>query len=257
MRSIWVAVALLACGGTTKSKSSWTAPDHGKAERTVDRWTVADEDLYIGRACQNIVDEHGNLRCPALEKVGLSAPRCRESFGAMRDGTRDDNERHAFRFTLAGLSLARSCAEVDATFRIAIVQLQSKRQTATADGSGMSCRRRPDGSFDLTAEDMLARRGLGDRVFGETPSTVQSPIQVCGLRGQLEWLTRLTCADGSRPWGKDFQKAHNARTGSTMGYPRCPGDIGNMVDHYKAPCPEKQYDVYIDLYECGPGERLR
>jgi hypothetical protein len=29
-----------------------------------------------------------------------------------------------------------------------------------------------------------------------------------------------------------------------------------MIDLYEVPCPEKAYEVYIDMYECGPGEDL-
>jgi hypothetical protein len=101
---------------------------------------------------------------------------------------------------------------------------------------------------------MLRRRGLGDRLFSDTVSTLEKPIEVCGLRGELQWLTRATCADGSRPWGRDMRKAHEARSGSSSGAARCGDPFGPMVDLYEVPCPEKRYEVYIDMYECGPGE---
>jgi hypothetical protein len=126
-------------------------------------------------------------------------------------------------------------------------------------GAAMStdqCKRSdPFGPFELTGEEMLQRRGLGDRVFSDTASSPAAPIQVCGVRGELRWLTNVTCADGSRPWGRDLGKAHGARKGSASGQRRCGASVAEiLVDRYEVPCPEKHYEVYIDMYECGPGE---
>jgi hypothetical protein len=118
------------------------------------------------------------------------------------------------------------------------------------------CRKRKDDSFDLTSDEVLLRRGLGDRSFGDTATTERTPIQVCGILGEVKWLTRITCADGSRPWGDDIDKAHAARQGSMPGPARCGEFFGPMIDLYEVPCPEKKYAVYIDMYECGPGEEL-
>jgi hypothetical protein len=80
---------------------------------------------------------------------------------------------------------------------------------------------------------------------------------VCGLEGELHDLTRLTCADGSRPWGKDMKKAHQARSGATTGKGLCPGEVMGMpVDMYSVPCPEKTYEVFVNMYMCGPGAEL-
>jgi hypothetical protein len=45
------------------------------------------------------------------------------------------------------------------------------------------CRKRSDGSFDLTSDEVLLRRGLGDRSFADTATTAVAPIQVCGILG--------------------------------------------------------------------------
>jgi hypothetical protein len=111
------------------------------------------------------------------------------------------------------------------------------------------------GPFELTGEQALRRRGLGDRLFSDTASSADAPIEVCGPYGELTWLLRMTCADGSKPWGKDERKAHAARSGSQPGKGRC-GSSGPMIDLYEAPCPEKRYAIYMDMYECGPGEDM-
>jgi len=112
---------------------------------------------------------------------------------------------------------------------------------------------RDDGSYDLDAAKAHARRGEIDHRFADTTSTWQAPIQVCGLYGELTWLTRMTCADGSRPWGDDIDKAHGARKDSAMDIaPSCK----KPIELYIAPCPEHPYDIYLDIYQCGPGEEL-
>jgi hypothetical protein len=134
----------------------------------------------------------------------------------------------------------------------------SSPTSATESPVAQACKRRNDDpfdAFDLSGEQMLARRGLGDRTFADTASSLDAPIEVCGLMSSLDYLTRMTCADGSRPWGADKRKAHSSRSGSRQGKPRC-GDIGPMIDRYEVPCPEARYAVFIDMYECGPGEKL-
>jgi hypothetical protein len=132
----------------------------------------------------------------------------------------------------------------------------STEPAKTSNDLSDACKR-PDmfGPFELDGEQALRRRGLGDRLFSDTASTVEAPIEVCGTYGELSWLLRMTCADGSKPWGKDAGKAHAARRGSRGGKPRC-GNPGPMIDLYDVPCPEQHYAVYMDMYECGPGEDI-
>lgn len=127
---------------------------------------------------------------------------------------------------------------------------------AASSGVTGACKRSDMfGPYELSGEEMLQRRGLGDRLFSDTASSAEAPIQVCGVRGELTWLTNLTCADGSRPFGRELAKAHRARKGSSTGRRSCGTTVEPVpVDHYLVACPEKQYDVYMDMYECGPGE---
>ena len=117
-----------------------------------------------------------------------------------------------------------------------------------------TCKQRRDGAFDLSAEDLLLRRGLDARAFGDVATTAETPIEVCGTKGELDWLLRVTCADGSRPWGHDKRKAHASRNGSRPAKSRCGTTV--MIDDYDVPCPEKHYTIFMNMYECGPGESL-
>lgn len=243
---------------------TWQVPPIEKG-RPLDQWTGADEDLWMPRACTNVVAPDGSLRCPSLVRFGLDPKNCLASFKTLRT-TVPEGDRLGFRIIVAGLSVANSCETVDATFQLAARQVALQHvataappteRTGSASSPDEVCKRREDGSFDLSSEDVLKRRGLGDRLFSDTVSTEEKPIEVCGLKGEIEWLTGVTCADGSRPWGRDMHKAHAGRHGSTAGAARCGDPFGPMVDIYEVPCPEKRYAVYMDMYECGPGESFR
>lgn len=90
------------------------------------------------------------------------------------------------------------------------------------------------------------RRGATAVRFADVTSSLQEPIEVCNVEGELEWLTRVTCADGSNPFKGEWAAAHAARTGQAGNGGRC----NAIIDHYAVPCPEKTYDVYMDLYVC-------
>jgi len=73
----------------------------------------------------------------------------------------------------------------------------------------------------------------------------EKPVEACGVEGQLAWLMRATCADGSHPF-KDDDTAHDARVGNVGPGGRCE----SIIDLYEVPCPEKTYEIYMDLYVC-------
>lgn len=113
---------------------------------------------------------------------------------------------------------------------------------------------REDGAYHVELADKKLRRGQLDKKFSNTPTSPTSPIQLCGLRSELEWLVRMTCDDGSRPWGSDLDKAHGARQGSHV--PEIKDMCTKPTDLYIAPCPEREYWIYLDIYHCVPGEIL-
>jgi hypothetical protein len=93
------------------------------------------------------------------------------------------------------------------------------------------------------------RRGALARKFSDVPSSQKEPIEVCGVEGEINWLLSMTCNDGSNPWAKAsdaWDAAHKSRTGSSGSGGRCDA----IIDEYVAPCPEKQYTIYMDMYVC-------
>jgi hypothetical protein len=115
------------------------------------------------------------------------------------------------------------------------------------------CAQRADrfGPVTLDARQATGRYGHGSTRFDQVLSSVQRPVEVCGTGGELDWLFRTSCADGSHPF-TDRAAAHGARRGSMGGGGRC----GSVIDAYTVPCPEKTYEVYMDMYMCGPGESM-
>ena len=95
------------------------------------------------------------------------------------------------------------------------------------------------------ADELEASYGQHDRRFSDSPSSRTRPIEVCGIFGETDYLARVTCDDGSRPFA-DRGVAHEARAGNVGHGGRC----GRVIDQYPVRCPEKTYDVFIDLYRC-------
>jgi hypothetical protein len=118
--------------------------------------------------------------------------------------------------------------------------------TAAQSPEELTCER-PDmfGPVMLTPEQYLRRTGAEAKKFSDLPTTKELPIEVCGTDRQLEFLTRVTCDDGSHPFAHT-DAAHRARVGSVGPGGRC----GSIIDRYRVPCPEGTYDVFMDLYMC-------
>ena len=115
------------------------------------------------------------------------------------------------------------------------------------------CAQRSDqfGPITLTAQQATGRYGHGSTRFDQVMSSKERPVEVCGPPGELDWLFATSCADGSHPFA-DRSSAHAARRGSVGGGGRC----GSIIDDYVVPCPEKTYEIFMDMYMCGPGESI-
>ena len=81
--------------------------------------------------------------------------------------------------------------------------------------------------------------------FSEARSTKELPIEVCTIDAENEWLSSLSCDDGSQPIDS-HQAAEMARVGNLGNGGRC----GSIIDLYRVKCPEKSYDLYVDAYVC-------
>ena len=103
------------------------------------------------------------------------------------------------------------------------------------------------GPVELDKPQADARYGINAKKFSSVPSSKKRPIEVCGIDGQLSWLTATQCDDGSNPFST-ANAAHGARRGSIGPGGRC----GNILDLYAVQCPEGTYYIHLDMYMCGP-----
>ncbi|HPH66797.1 MAG TPA: hypothetical protein PLF40_13665 [Kofleriaceae bacterium] len=101
------------------------------------------------------------------------------------------------------------------------------------------------GVVALDAKQWANRTGATAQRFSDVATTPAMPIEVCELEGQLRWLTSMRCDDGSQPF-HSFAEAHVARVRNIGPAGRC----NSIVDLYQVTCPERTYDVYMDLYMC-------
>ncbi|MBA3503483.1 MAG: hypothetical protein M4D80_08520 [Myxococcota bacterium] len=116
--------------------------------------------------------------------------------------------------------------------------------TATGLTQDVCAQKKNDfGPVELREDQVALRRGTGVQRLSDLASTREAPIEVCNPAGQREWLTAVTCAGGEKPTGA--QRSGSVGPGGTC---------GSIVDLYMVGCPEKQYEVFMDMYMCPPGK---
>ena len=115
------------------------------------------------------------------------------------------------------------------------------------------CSNHPDelGPWNLTAEQMGKRYGTGVTALASIVTSQQHPIELCSVPAENAWLAAATCCDGSHPY-KSPDDVEASRAGNTGEG----GRSGGIIDLYKVTCPEKTYEVYMDMNLCGPGENF-
>jgi hypothetical protein len=101
----------------------------------------------------------------------------------------------------------------------------------------------------VSAHDYEHRHGADASRFSDFTTSLERPLEACGIDAALEQLARLTCNDGTNPFGGDPHQAHASRAGSMGSGGRCDA----IIDLYEVPCPEGEHSVYVDMYFCGPG----
>ena len=103
------------------------------------------------------------------------------------------------------------------------------------------CAQRADsfGPVPLNEAQLAQRRGTGATRFDLVVTTKEAPIEVCMPPGQRAWLATVSCKDGTRPT--------SAQRGGSVG---AGGSCGSIIDLYEVVCPEKTYEVYMDMYMC-------
>ena len=123
---------------------------------------------------------------------------------------------------------------------------------STPAAGGLACGRNDNDIFapSLVPHDAYAsRNGVMAARFSQLTTSMERPLEECGLRTVLQRLVALTCDDGSNPFRSDMRAAHASRRGSMGAGGRCE----QIIDVYVVKCPEKTYEVYADMYFCTEG----
>ena len=119
-------------------------------------------------------------------------------------------------------------------------------QTTAATGLTQDVCTQKKGDFgpvELREDQVALRRGTGVQKLSDLATTRETPIEVCSPAGQRAWLGAVTCAGGEKPTGA--QRSGSVGPGGTC---------GSIIDLYMVGCPEKQYEVFMDMYMCPPGQ---
>ena len=121
---------------------------------------------------------------------------------------------------------------------------QGQPPAAPAGLTADVCTQKKDdfGPVELRAEQVALRRGTGVTKFADLASTRETPIEVCMPGEQRAWLSSVACSDGST--NVPAQRSGSVGPGGTC---------GSIIDLYVVTCPEKQYEVFMDMYMCPPG----
>lgn len=234
-------LCLVACGPSVKQARRVPEPledveppaeEHGAAPAASDP---------LPGACASLVRER-RAGCPSLRGIpaSISQAQCEQELEELRAGggqlAADVNE------ALACMAQAGDCDAFTRCFGLLGRAAQANAQYRRCGEPGL-------GPVRLTEEEAAARTGARARRFSDVRTSRERPVEVCGVEAQHQWLLRATCDDGSHPFRSEPEAAA-ARAGNVGSGGRCDGTI----DLYEVPCPERTYEVFMDLYMCAPGE---
>ena len=102
-----------------------------------------------------------------------------------------------------------------------------------------------DRTVGIPKADWPHRKGADVTRYADATSSKSSPIEMCGLPAENDWLVAAACNDGSHPLHVRSD-AERARVGNVGTGGRC----NSIIDEYRIKCPETTYDVFVDAYVC-------
>jgi hypothetical protein len=99
--------------------------------------------------------------------------------------------------------------------------------------------------IEVDADAWEARRGADTKRFAQVATSTSEPIEVCGIEGEVEWMKRVTCNDGSNPY-ESLAEINESRDSWVERGGRC----NSVLDRYTVHCPEAEYTIHVDRYLC-------
>jgi hypothetical protein len=244
VRTRWMLVVLAACTGQPRT----AATPSGSGAVSATETEVADVGISaIGgpvtpaTICARVA-ELRHKQCRAVERYALSEAECRDDVERSLE-TRGPDARTA--------KHAQGRCMLDHASCDAIAGCLAALDAAADEMDGTPTRLRTCKQTEVFAPVGLARarwerrRGAGARRYADVATTKARPVEVCGKPAQAEWLTTVTCRDGSRP----FPSSSHARAARLRNVGRG-GRCSSIIDLFAVPCPEGTYKIYIDAYVC-------
>lgn len=101
------------------------------------------------------------------------------------------------------------------------------------------------GNVIVDKGEFARRNGANVTRFADAKSSEQQPIEVCGIDGEVAWMTRAACNGGKHPFESAMQA--NERRDS---YASTGGRCNSILDRYTVECPEATYTIFVDRYIC-------
>ncbi|MCX5744105.1 MAG: hypothetical protein NT062_16575, partial [Proteobacteria bacterium] len=121
----------------------------------------------------------------------------------------------------------------------------AREQSRATPSAPRSCGDEGTSPIFVDAATWAARRGADARRFGDVTTSVTEPLEVCGVEGEVAWMTRATCKDGRHPFATE--EAANEHRDSWMARG---GRCNSILDRYTVACPEATYTIHVDRYVC-------
>ncbi len=239
LRVSLLALVLVACSGPPKPAEPerlWNTADE-KAENPESESgpKVPEKALSLADACERL-QRLRNDGCEWAERFPANfadGDLCEESLATWVDPATPNH-----------VSLERSirCWSLDCD--AAIPCLTSARELRVPD-KARSCG--DEGSTAIIVDDdtWQARRGLRAKRFADVSTTVEEPVEVCKIDGEIDWMTGVTCDDGSNPYASREEVNEGRDSWLDRG-----GRCNSILDRYTVSCPEATYTIHIDRYLC-------
>jgi hypothetical protein len=70
-------------------------------------------------------------------------------------------------------------------------------------------------------------------------------VEVCKIEGEVDWMTSVTCNDGSNPYASKGEVNESRDSWLDRG-----GRCNSVLDRYSVTCPEATYTIHVDRYVC-------
>ncbi len=231
-----ISAAIVACGPSPKPAAPDDRPAAGGGAGGGAAVVTTGSDPTPAAVCARILELKAT-DCESTSGFDLDDNECREEFRRSFDDRGPDAR-------TANLALGRCLIDNESCDAVG----QCVTALHSAASGFRACGTRGNQPVGMPRPEWSARKAATVTRYGQVTSTMDEPIEVCGVwdaGGQVDWLLNLTCDDGSRPFRSDDQ-AHAARVGNVGPGGRC----DSIIDLYEVPCDEGSYKIYIDAYVC-------